>query len=317
MELYDIINYIKSMEKRGRKDIRMSRDELIDTYTRFLSSIASSRYVYRNVPGTLDIKALEIMLLYSDVIITSDPIAVYPNSFQYDVTEYSNVYLYQRFKDAGYTTAIDSDTNMEIGKDCFIIRHDETSTRLIQFINKSAVTLADLDISLDMAIINQRMTGVFRTADDKSKESINDFYKLLLNGAYGIIDSSSEGIFDKTNYTPFGQYGSNTIKDILLAKNNELRNVLKYLGIRSSKDKAEAVLSDESDMDNMLLSMTLDVGLESRRRTLRELNRVRGTDIECDINQKLLSYLDTDTNGEKNENVIEEVSGNESEADDN
>ena len=299
MQLYDIMNMIKSNKKSIDNDINICT--LKDTYLRFFINLAINVFQYENIPVGLDTKALETMLLSNNALIKKDDkngILAIPYSYEYGVDLYSCLQYYQRFDYAGFANPVISDYNLEINKDCYIARDTESSLHMINLLEKSAIILAHIDISIMCVIINSRMQGFFSCDDDKTVKAVEKYYEKLKKGDYGVIQSDENVLYDRLKYVPFQTQHNTSLQELINAKNNEMRSTLRLLGISMSKDKSQAILSDEVDTDLTMYEFTIDARLQTRIDMCNWINSTYGENLICKINEKLNYKREVDINAD-------------------
>ena len=302
MQLYDIMNLIKSNKKNTDNDINICI--LKDTYLRFFINLAINVFQYENIPYGLDTKALETMLLSNNALIKKydkNGVLAIPYSYEYGVDLYSCLQYYQRFDYAGFANPAINDYNkLEINKDCYIARDTESSLHMINLLEKSAIILAHIDISIMCVIINSRMQGFFSCDDDKTVKAVEKYYEKLKKGDYGVIQSDENLLYDRLKYVPFQTQHNTSLQELINAKNNEMRSTLRLLGISMSKDKSQAILSDEVDTDLTMYEFTIDARLQTRIDMCNWINSTYGENMSCTINEKL-KYERTDINADLQE----------------
>lgn len=288
MQVYDLINFMKKNNKTTSNDLDVNR--LKDTYLRFFINLATNVFEYENIPYGLDTKALETILLSGNGLITKDNklgIIVVPFSYEYGVDIYSCVQYYQRFDYAGFANPVINSSELEINKDCYIARDTDSSMHMIDLLEKSALILAHIDVSIMSVIINSRMQGFFSCDDDKTTKAVEKYYEKLRKGDYGVIQYDENLLYDKLKYVPFQTQHNTSLQELINAKNNEMRSTLRLLGISMSKDKSQAILSDEVDTDLTMYEFCIDSRLQTRLEMCEWINEKYNVNLSCKINDKL------------------------------
>ena len=172
---------------------------------------------------------------------------------------------------------------------------------MINLLEKSAIILSHIDISIMCVIINSRLQGFFSCDDDKTVKAVEKYYEKLKKGDYGVIQSDENLLYDRLKYVPFQTQHNTSLQELINAKNNEMRSTLRLLGISMSKDKSQAILSDEVDTDLTMYEFTIDARLQTRIDMCNWINSTYGENLTCKINEKLKYEREVDINADLQE----------------
>ena len=199
-----------------------------------------------------------------------------------------------------------------IGENCEIIRNDVMYQGLSQLYNKYAELLTECDITIKYCLYNARIPFIASANDDNTKESFDDFYKKIIDGAeYGIpmqtplIDSLK---IDDVNIAKGSQ-----IKDIMEIKQYYLASLMNELGLNSNYNmKREAINENESAMNDDILQPFIQNMLECRKEDIDKVNKMFGTNIEVELADvwKLKEEI-IDAKMENVENIVNEENSGE------
>ena len=83
----------------------------------------------------------------------------------------------------------------------------------------------------------------------------------------------------------------NNISEIIQAQNNIYRMFFRMLGIDFSKDKSQAILSDESESDNSALRGFIYPMLLSRRECVENYNKMFNKNVSVKLNDFVYNFL--------------------------
>ena len=240
-------------------------------------------YYYDNLPQGLNGDVIETILAqYGHMALFKDGESYYSihGSFE-GVSPYAE--YNQLYSPRYLAVAVDEKhkfkkTKFEIGKDCVILTANKMARPTVPLLNQYALTLADTTNSIDMSAYNTRAFNLYSATSQTQYDSISQVQNSLRLG-FGskvtrktIKDGGQENIPRNANMT--------AINDLIVAQNNTLRAFYRDLGISMSKDKSQAILSDEKDMDDELLDYVKKSGLEIRKKCMDEFNKLFGENVE-------------------------------------
>lgn len=170
-----------------------------------------------------------------------------------------------------------SESGLEIGKDCVLIRNDALFIGATDLLARYASQEADLDITLRLQAVNLRTNHVLQANDDDAYEDAKEFLKKLEEGELGVIggDALPEMLsFDSKDY---GNHSGTNIKDTLEALQWLSAHEFIEFGLNDNYNmKREAINSTETDANSDTLLTLADHMLEYRKKGAEELNRLYG-----------------------------------------
>ena len=199
-----------------------------------------------------------------------------------------------------------STTDLVIDRDVFLIWNDSSASQISSQVINSAILLGHNFKSIEMATINRRSMNVFRTANSVQKTGVENFFKQLIKGSYAVIDAGEKGIFDDMQSYPISNDNSKDLQELMLARNNELRYICRMLLSPLSKDKNQAVLSDETEQDNEIIKALLQDRLKQRQNAISKINKKWGTNIQVEVRKDLQELLKDKKEEVKKDDSIEE-----------
>lgn len=264
--------------KKRSSNLDLTR--LIEDYRVQLLDKCRNIFVYKNVPESLDVDELERMLILTGFCVVGkvgEDLRAIPWGYLYGVDPYND-----QFPNAGYSNPIWGSGDYVVGKNCVVVRNTKSYYDFTNSIDKYATILADIDISLDMTIVNTRMPFAMSAMNAAQKKSLEEFYDRLRNGKYAIFEG--ENLVEEFRTFQLEHPTNQNLTNLITTKMNTIRMFLKEIGVSMSKDKTQAVLSDEVETDDQHLMVNVDVLLKSREKGIAEINKIFGTNIEVSLN---------------------------------
>lgn len=76
---------------------------------------------------------------------------------------------------------------LEIGKDCALIRNDTLQQGLLPLYSKYTTLISENEISILLALVNQRIESIISASDNNTIESARQYLKDVMDGKQGII----------------------------------------------------------------------------------------------------------------------------------
>lgn len=263
------------------KDILKDKETLARTYVSYMLSRTQKMFKYEGLPESIPQKELERLLqINGSVTIARVKGGKYDGeliAFSAGLGDVPNIYFFP-------TKAIVANpyfsANLEIGKDCVVIRNDLMMVGLMPMMWKYAYQLAEADISLKWALVNARVPAIVKADNDATAESAKVWLKDLEEGKkLGFITSKAfaeEGL----SSIPYTNSSADKIKDLLEAHNFILSKWFNEVGLQSNYNmKREAVNSSETGMDEDTLKPFNDEMLTLRQEGWDEANSLFGVNV--------------------------------------
>lgn len=260
---------------------------MLDSYIKYYLARLQSMFKYTGLPDSIPSKWLEHFLLVNgqcifckngdDLIVTTGGQGGDPDIY-YIPTKYivANPYVLETTRKT-YT----------IGEDCVLIRNDTYSQGLIPLLTRYCVQLVENDISLNVTDIIARAMLTITAASTQDKESVDLWFKKLREGELGAIGElpSMVGNNDKNiNITPFRECSS--VLTNLIEYHQYLKaSLYNEIGLNANYNmKRESINSNESQLNDDMLTPLIDDMLARRKEALEEVNNMFGTNISVEFN---------------------------------
>lgn len=187
------------------------------------------------------------------------------------------------FKNFTYASPECAGGTVELGKNAVLIENTSLRNPLLPMILRYSDLLAHAEISLKMALINNRVNNAYAVESNEIAESVNAYYNKIYNGKNGSIldDSLVSGVQNIANTR-----GSGVVAECIEARNDILRAFFAEIGVRFAKDKKERVVVDEVSADNQMLLLNVNDMKRQRKKSAIEINRIFGKDVSVELSEE-------------------------------
>lgn len=303
MNFNRIRNVRKALNPTG--DNTSVYDGIIYWFNKLLD-ICMDMFVYDGLPDTLPAREIETNLLLQD---TGHALIFYTPQHGI-ITCWSELYgydIYYKPTNATYSQPVLGSGTLTIGEDCEVIYNNRLESGyytfnsdggLRSFILRYARQLADIDSTIAIYTINQRATEYPIAKNERTKQSIKEFFTKLKEGTTDIIvDDFILEAFKSVSRSR--DLSGDKINDWLIAKDKILEQFFRDLGIRFYNPKKAQVSDDEVNANTQLLVVNTDDMLTARREGIERVNRHYGTNIMVSLNDKfdITKYVGGVNNG--------------------
>ena len=179
---------------------------------------------------------------------------------------------------------------------------------LYDLISQTATLLADNIVSINCQQINSRVQAFF-TADGEPQAVAGEavLRKMYAGSPYQILRSD---LVDKLTVNPISGTGvANNITQLVELQNFIVANFFQSIGVKSNDImKRERLITAEIEEQNDMVAISLLEMIASWQKGFNEVNKLYGTDIQCELNPVLLKEIaeqfSTDSN---NDETVEET----------
>ena len=300
---YPTLKYKYDFEKGIDKPLAMR------AYICYFLDRLQSMFKWEGLPDTIPQKWLESYLLVDGqcavintdrgLFATNGGMGADPNEY-YIPTKYivTNPYLPQNASDGKEYIIYGEKQN------AVLVRNDTFTTGLMPMLCKYCSQMVENDISMTIADIWSRATVAISAADDQTKESAELWLKKLRKGELGIIGEApflAGNQNESLRTTPIGSVAG-TLTDLIEYHQYLKAGLFNEIGLNSNYNmKREAIMSNESKMNDDALHPLIDNMLACRKEAAEEINKLFGTNISVEFNS---AWLD---NEKENEAVMEQI----------
>lgn len=175
--------------------------------------------------------------------------------------------------------ALGFNKNLKIDEDCVIIPNDSLYIGLTPLLTKYNTMVTEAELSLQIALVNSRITSLISAGDDATAESARTFIKQVFDGKLGVIAENQ--FLDGLKSQPYNTAaGNQNVISVIEAIQYNRATLWNELGLSANFNmKREALNSAESAINNDILLPLVDDMLENRKIALEKVNQMFGTNI--------------------------------------
>ena len=245
-----------------------------------------SMFKYEGLPESIPQKYLEIYLMCNgSCIIAQDPGSKELYALVGALSDVPDAYyLPTKYVVANPYLKLNKIYNIQ-GEDqnAVLIRNDTFMAGLLPLLKKYGSLLAENEISMNLAVINSRILSLITADSDKDKIAADKFLDDIRAGKLGAIGSSAflEGV--KTQ--PYATSSQAISLTSLIEYEQYLKaSLFNELGLNANYNmKRESINSNESQLNDDMLTPLIDDMLRCRREAIERINELFGTDIKVDF----------------------------------
>lgn len=238
---------------------------------------------WEGLPEDIPAREIELNLLLTGhcVILVDDEGRLYaPPTSIYGQDRY-----YQPTNAVFASPTVSGQNTYTIGKDCVCIYNSSlkesvwyirSDNGLLSFIKRYARMLADIESTINIYTVNQRLTAVPVTEDQNVAQSIKAFFRKLIQGKREIITDNNliesfrnVDIISKTTL-------KDGVNDWLIARDKVFEQMYRDLGVRMYQPKKAQVTESELESNDQVLLIALDDLDKARKEGAEELNQMFG-----------------------------------------
>lgn len=257
-----------------------------------LFNIVLDMFRYENLPSGLKSRDIEINLILSGhatIVPRKDGKLFCPNSNIFGFDEYYQP-IYMTFANP----VVKSTKTWKIGEDCEIIYNNslqdsilyiQSDSGLHTFVSRYARQLADVESTINIYTVNNRLTSIPVANDDATKQSLIQFFKNLIVGKRAIVTDSS--IIENFRNVDINHSGiKDGINDWIIARDKIIEQFYRDLGVRMNNPKKAQVNEEEIEANDQMLLISTDDMLKARKEGIERVNNMFGTNISVKLNEK-------------------------------
>ena len=235
---------------------------------------------YEGLPDTIPARNLEIMLqLNGNVFFTE------VNGKKYVFTGGLGGEPDVYYEPTIYTVAnpaLAFSKNLKIDEEGVLIRNDSYGVGLLPIFQKYAALLAENEITMRIADINNRIMFLLSAADDRTKASAEKFLSDVQDGKLGVI--SDNAFLESLKALPTATQNSVRLTDLIEFEQYLRAGWFNDLGINANYNmKRESISPDEAQLNDDALLPFVDDMLECRRIGLEKVNTMYDLDIKVNL----------------------------------
>lgn len=266
---------------------------------------------YKNLPETIPARNLEMMLqLNGNVFFTKVRGDFYV--FTGGLGGEPDVY----YEPTIYTVAnpyLNYSKNMVIGDDGILIRNDSYGVGLLPLFKRYAALLAENELTMRIADVNNRIMFLLSAADDRTKASAEKFMDDVSKGKLDVI--SDNAFLESLKLLPAATQNSVRLTDLIEFEQYLRAGWFNDLGINANYNmKRESISPNEAQLNDDALLPFVDDMLEMRRIGIKQVNEKYDLDIEVNLSSSWLKEQleqvtpGVDFDSDNDEHINEDVS---------
>ena len=274
-------------------------------YYYFLKELAINMYKWEGLPDTIDPRFLELTLFENGYGLYFKDEVIGDLFLQCTIGGEMDVY---RIPINRMAYSVNGYQNYKTKSDSVIVFNNFLRTTTHIDIDMFAQKLYNISRAIDVNI-NAQKTPILIVCDENQKLSMKNVYMQYEGNQpfiFGNKNLDQDSIKVLKTDAPF-------IADKLSIEKNRIWNeAMLFLGINNNNmDKKERQISDEVNSNLEQISMSRQIGLNSRRQGADEINRMFGTNITVNYNPELEQLYNVMVFGqaENEENVSHESDG--------
>lgn len=260
----------------------------------YLTDIIMDLIDIQNTPTSLPGKEILYHIIYeSHSLIFNHPrfnlITTYSSLYDYDINgHYLNANIYNPSREfyVGF-----SPRPLTIGKDCTVIYAGDMESyinrggcnKLYSLICRYARMLADVESSIDLYLINSRSPYVFTAKNQQIKDSLIGLFRGITKGQQNVI--VDDDILGESKSLKNIDLTPGMLAELLDSREKILKQFLQQLGIYSTDDKSERLITAEVEQENRNVKPFIYSLLKSINEGLEQTNNLFGTNMKAKLNE--------------------------------
>lgn len=270
---------------------------------------------YKKLPETIPARNLEMMLQLNGNIFFTNKVRGDFYVFTGGLGGEPDVY----YEPTIYTVAnpyLNYSKNLVIGDDGILIRNDSYGVGLLPLFKKYAALLAENELTMRIADVNNRIMFLLSAADDRTKASAEKFMDDVSKGKLDVI--SDNAFLESLKVLPAATQNSVRLTDLIEFEQYLRAGWFNDLGINANYNmKRESISPNEAQLNDDALLPFVDDMLEMRRIGIKQVNEKYDLDIEVDLSSSWLKEQmeqvtpGVDFDSDNDEHINEDVSDTE------
>lgn len=267
-----------------------------------LLNICISMFDYENLPPMLPAREIELNLILTNHCV------VFQDQKNQLITSSTNIYgfdVYYYPTEAVYANPMLQYKKLNIGMNCEVVYNNnlldnveylQSDGSLKTFICRYARQLADIESTINIYLVNSRITSYPIASNDRVAQSIQGFFKKLRSGKNAII--SDNNIVQEFRNVDINRSNIHDgINDLLIARDKILEQFYRDIGVKMYNPKKAQVSEDEIQVNDQLLLISKEDMLKQRKEGFERVNNMFGTSINVKINDRFDVEKGVITNG--------------------
>lgn len=281
MSLREFNNFLEQILPSLQKTDVFNKDRNLALITVHTLNRLQSLFRYENLPSTIPARYLEMYLQMNGNCCIADvngELYALVGSFGGEPDAY---YLPQEYVVANPYLKLTKVYKRDI--DCVVLMNDPFMMGLLPIIHKYAAQMCETELSMNMSVINARIMSLITGTTDNDVEAANKFIDDIKRGKLTAV--ASDAFFEGIKVQPYANSAqSNALTDLIEMEQYLKAGLLNDLGLNANYNmKRESLNSNESQLNDDMLSPLVDLMLKTRRDGINAVNEMFGTNIKVDF----------------------------------
>lgn len=156
---------------------------------------------------------------------------------------------------------------------------------MLTFISRYARMLADIESTLNIYTVNERLVSFPTASNDNTKNSLVRFFEKLAIGRREIISDNSI-VEQFRNVDVVRTNIKDGVNDWIIARDKILEQFYRDIGVKMYNPKKAQVTEDEIESNSQVLLISLKDLLKERQQGVERVNKMFGTNITVEISDE-------------------------------
>lgn len=289
---------MKRKKTREQEAVWLNDRTYID-YLNRLKKIATSIFVWENLPDSMDARYLELCLfnlgqaglLYSDEYGFINTKAVMAGEVNiYGLPTAVNCFSYGRFNEVRKVYNGLSSPDETKSTECILVKNTFDRLPTLTTIQLFAYRLYEAERTCDVSIKNAKRSRLILTSESQRLTMENMFRQYDSNVPYIFGDSQN---FKTGSIESIDISSAFVANDVMKYKKEIWNEALTFLGIDNFSDKRERLVTDEVNSNNEVINMNLQSFLAPREEACRQFNEKYGENVKVTVRSDLMNIIKT------------------------
>lgn len=281
MSLREFNNFLEQILPSLKKTDVFDKKRNLALITVHTLNRLQSLFRYKNLPSTIPARYLEMYLQMNGnccIAEVNGSLYALVGSFGGEPDAY---YLPQEYVVANPYLKLTKVYKRDV--DCIVLMNDPYMMGLLPIIHKYGAQMAETELSMNMSVINARIMSLITGTTDNDVEAANKFIEDIKEGKLTAV--ASDAFFEGIKVQPYANSAqSNALTDLIEMEQYLKAGLLNDLGLNANYNmKRESLNSNESQLNDDMLSPLVDLMLKTRKDGINAVNEMFGTEIEVDF----------------------------------
>ena len=172
---------------------------------------------------------------------------------------------------------------LERDENCVVMGNDSAYFGLYPLVSKYIALMAENELSMNLSVINSRIMSIITVNTDNEYHSAQEYLKDVKDGKVGSLLQAP--FFDGIKVQPYAHaQQANALTNLIEYEQYLKASLFNELGLNANYNmKRESINSNESQLNDDMLTPLIDDMLAMRREGIEKVNDLFGTDIKVDF----------------------------------